>query len=217
MEKWSNLAWQAALPEIERIKRLPFLRELADGTLPDDIFRFYISQDRLYLDNYTRVLAHIASRLPDMADVETFLAFAVDGVAVEKELHARFSPDKDATKTQACEFYTSFLRARSQDDIAVEAAAVLPCFWVYLEVGKYILSTARLDGNPYRAWIETYSVPAFDISTAKAIDVCDRLAAATTGTVRRQMTDTFIEATRLEYLFWHSAYHKGTADSHLLI
>lgn len=217
MEKWSNLAWHAALPEIERIKHLPFLRELADGTLPDDIFRFYISQDRLYLDDYTRVLAHIASRLPDMADVETFLAFAVDGVAVEKSLHATYNPDMQMRKSGACEFYTSFLKARSHDDIAVAAASILPCFWVYLEVGKYILSTARLDGNPCRAWIETYSDPAFDISTARAIDVCDRLAAATTVTVRRLMTDTFIEATRLEALFWHSAYHKGTADPNLLI
>lgn len=217
MEKWSEKAWRAALPIIEEIKQLPFLRELADGTLPDDIFRFYISQDRLYLDAYTRALAHIASRLPDMADVETFLGFAVDGVAVEKELHARFNPDKNAVMSQACEFYTSFLRARSQHDIAVEAAAILPCFWVYLEVGRHILSVTNLEGNLYRAWIETYSDPAFDVSTEKAIDVCDRLAATASPRVRDEMTATFLEATRLESLFWQSAYRKGTADSQLLI
>ena len=50
MEKWSNLAWQASLPLIEQIKCQPFIRGLAEGTLPDDIFCFYISQDRLYLD-----------------------------------------------------------------------------------------------------------------------------------------------------------------------
>lgn len=217
MEKWSNKAWEASAPLIEQIKQLPFLQELAAGTLPEDVFRFYITQDNLYIDVYSRVLAHIASRLPEMADVETFLGFALDGVAVEKGLHAQYRPDKDAAKSQACEFYTSFLRARSQEDIAVEAAAILPCFWVYLEVGRYILSIARLEGNPYRAWIETYSDPAFDISTSKAIDVCDRLAAAVSGRVLSEMTATFIEATRLELLFWHSAYHKGAADSQLLI
>lgn len=217
MEKWSEKAWQASLPIIEQIKHQPFIRGLAEGTLPDDIFCFYISQDRLYLDVYTRVLAHIASRLPDMADVETFLGFAVDGVAVEKELHARFNPDKNAVMSQACEFYTSFLRARSQHDIAVEAAAILPCFWVYLEVGRHILSVANLEGNLYRAWIETYSDPAFDVSTEKAIDVCDRLAATASPRVRDEMTATFLEATRLESLFWQSAYRKGTADSQLLI
>jgi len=209
MDSWSKTAWQAAMPTIERIKVLPFLHELADGTLPASKFRFYISQDRLYLDVYTRVLAHIASRLPDMTDVGTFLSFAVDSVAVEKALHEQFDPDKDIAMSEACEFYTSFLRAQSQADIAVEAAAVLPCFWVYQEVGKYIHATARPDGNPYRAWIRTYADPAFDQSTARAIAICDKLAAAATPAIRRQMTAAFATATRLEHLFWQSAYEEG--------
>lgn len=208
LKKWSEEAWLAATPLIEEIKKQPFLHELADGTLPAAKFRFYISQDRLYLDVYTRVLAHIASRLPDMADVGTFLSFAVDGVAVEKALHEQFNPDKDIAMSEACEFYTSFLRAQSQSDIAIEAAAVLPCFWVYQAVGKYILSIARLERNPYRAWIETYSDPSFDLSTSKAIAICDRLADATTPAIRRQMTEAFLTATRLEHLFWQSAYEE---------
>lgn len=217
MEKWSEKVWGDARPLIDKIKQQPFLQELAAGTLPEDVFRFYISQDEKYLDVYTRTLAHIASRLPDNADVATFLSFGLDGIAAEKELHASFNPDATIVMSAACKFYTSFLRSHSSSDIAVEAAAVLPCFWVYLEVGKYILSIARLDGNPYRAWVEAYSDPAFDISTAKAIDVCDRLAAATTDAVRAQMTQAFLDATRLEHIFWLSAYHKGTADTKLLV
>ncbi|MBD5235054.1 MAG: thiaminase II [Barnesiella sp.] len=216
MKKWSEEAWAAALPLVEKIKELPFLRELSEGSLAPEIFRFYISQDNLYINEYSRVLAHIASRLPEMADVETFLGFAAAGVAVEKELHAMYDPDPTLRKSDACEFYTSYLRARSQADVAVEAAAILPCFWVYLEVGKYILSTARLEGNRYGAWIGTYSDPAFDESTRKAIDVCDRLAAAAPEHIRRQMTDTFIDCTRLEMLFWESAYRCGKADTELL-
>ena len=216
MTKWSDSAWEASLPIVNEIKQIPFICQLADGSLPADVFRFYISQDRLYIDNYARVLAHIASRLPEMTDVETFLGFALDGIAVEKALHAQYNPDPLATKSAACEFYTSYQRARSQDDVAVEAASILPCFWVYLEVGKYLLSVAKLEGNPYRAWIETYSDPAFDVSNAKAIDVCDRLADAATQLIRDAMTQAFIDATRLEMLFWQSAFHKGIADPHLL-
>lgn len=201
-KKWSEEAWLAATPLIEETKKLPFLQELAAGTLPGAKFRQYISQDRLYLEVYTRVLAHIASRLPDMDDVATFLSFAVDGVAVEKALHEQFNPDKSVDMSQACLFYTSFLWAHSQADIAVEAAAVLPCFWVYQHVGKYIHAIAKLEGNPYRAWIETYADPAFDQSTAWAIAICDSLASATTPAIRRQMTEAFLAATRLEHLFW---------------
>lgn len=217
MEKWSDRAWEAALPWFNRIKELPFLRELAGGTLPPEVFRYYISQDNLYIDVYTRVLAHIASRLPDMADVETFLRFASDGVAVEKGLHAAYNPDRKIGKSAVCEFYTSYLRARAQEDIAVETASILPCFWVYLEVGKHILSTARLEDNPYRPWIETYSDPAFDESNRCAIDICDRLAAAATEAVRVMMTQVFVECTRLEYFFWESAYRLGKDENLLMI
>lgn len=207
MKKWSEQAWETIHPLLVEIMELPFLTELADGTLPQEKFRYYISQDNLYIDVYTRVLAHIASRLPDMADVETFLSFANDGVAVEKSLHAQYNPDRDISKSDACEFYTAYLKAQAQEDIAVEAASILPCFWVYLAVGKYLLSIAKLEGNPYRSWLETYSDPAFDESTAKAIAICDKLAAATTDAVREKMTEVFIKATKLEWLFWNSAYN----------
>ena len=206
MVKWSEEAWDAAADIFERIKRHPFIQQLAAGTLSESRFRHYISQDRLYLEDYTRVLAHIASRLPEMDDVSTFLSFASDGVAVEKSLHEMFSPDMKAVKTDACEFYTSYLRARSQYDVAVEAAAVLPCFWIYLEVGKYILSIAELSGNPYKAWIETYSDATFELNTAKAVEICDRLASGTTQRIREKMTQTFMDCARMEWLFWDSAY-----------
>lgn len=207
MRNWSEKVWESVRPLLVEIMEHPFLTELADGTLPKDKFRYYISQDNKYIDVYTRVLAHIASRLPDMDDVDTFLQFAKDGVATERILHAQYNPDIDIQKSNACEFYTAYLKSQAQEDIAVEAAAILPCFWVYLAVGKYLLSIARLEGNPYRAWLETYSDPAFDESTAKAIAICDKLADATTDAVREKMSEAFVKATKLEWLFWNSAYN----------
>ena len=61
-------------------------------------------------------------------------------------------------------------------------------------------------GNPYSEWIQTYSDPAFDASNDRAIAICDRLAAAASPAVREQMTQIFVECTRMEWLFWHGAY-----------
>ncbi len=208
MRKWSEEAWEAASEAYREILELPFLKELADGSLPMETFRFYISQDSMYINTYSRVLAHIASRLGDMADVDTFLRFAADGVAVEKALHESFKPDASSPMSMACKFYTSHLRAQGSEDVAVEAAAILPCFWVYLEVGKRILATAKLEGNPYEAWIRTYSDQAFERSNREAIEICDHLASHATPDIRRRMTDVFVDGTRLEWLFWHTAYNK---------
>ena len=46
---WAGEAWKAALPVYEKILRLPFITELAAGTLDKDIFMYYIRQSALKL------------------------------------------------------------------------------------------------------------------------------------------------------------------------
>ncbi len=203
--KWSQLAWNRADHIYKAILELPFVKELASGTLDSATFNRYIGQDSLYINRYCKVLSHIASRLPDAAMTEAFLRFAQDGVAVERGLHSMYVSETPAEMSPACLFYTSLLQAQAYMPVEVEAAAILPCFWVYLKVGKHIAATAK-PGNPYADWIRTYSDPAFDASNDLAIELCDRLAAAASPAVRQQMTDIFVECTRMEWLFWHGAY-----------
>lgn len=208
--KWSQEAWQAALPAYEAITKHPFINGLADGTLSRDRFEFYLRQDARYIEIYSRVLAHIASRAVDADMLSSFLSFAADGVAVEQAMHATYlshcGPAEELSP--ACSHYTSFLLGQQAQPVEVEAAAILPCFWVYWAVGKELLKKATLDGNPYRMWIETYSDPAFDLSNARAIELCDRLAEKADEGTRRAMTEVFVRATQLEWMFWDSAFRK---------
>lgn len=204
---WSQTAWQTALPVYNAILDLPFLKELASGSLPRDKFEFYIGQDSLYLNDYTRVLSHIASRLDKTELTERFLRFALDGIAVERALHASFISSAPKEKSPTCLFYTSLLKSTAMEDVAVESAAVLPCFWIYREVGKEIIKRARMEGNPYANWISTYSDETFDKSTDDAIAICDMLASESSQKTRNRMTEIFLNASRLELRFWDSAYH----------
>lgn len=204
-QKWSAQAWAKAEHIYKAILELPFVKELAAGTLSRETFNRYIGQDSLYINNYCRVLSHIASRLHDAAMTEAFLGFAQDGVAVEKALHSIYISDRPTEMSPACLFYTSVLNAQATMPVEVEAAAILPCFWVYLKVGKHIAGTCA-PGNPYADWIACYSDPAFDTSNDKAIAICDELAEKASPDVRAMMTDIFVECTRMEWLFWHGAY-----------
>lgn len=203
--RWSEEAWRKAEPTYQAILDLPFIKELAAGTLPRAAFDRYITQDSLYIKVYSQVLGEIASRLPDTAMSEAFLHFALDGVAVERALHESFVEASGAEMSPACRFYTSVLRSQTHAPVEVAAATILPCFWVYLKVGQAIAAQSSND-NPYSQWIATYSDPAFEASTAKAIEICDALAVATDERTRKAMTEIFAECTRLEWLFWHSAY-----------
>lgn len=232
MSRWSDSAWEAARPVYEKILEHPFVRALADGTLSAERFRFYLRQDALYLDGYARRLAHIAARLGRKEHTEAFLRFAADGIAVERALHEQFLGGEHPASEEispACLLYTSLLDAQATAPVEVEAAALLPCFVVYQRVGESILArqsgspaagrredgAAQGDGgraaeNPYRCWIETYADPAFAASARLATQICDELAAASGEEIRRRMTDIFVRCTRMEWMFWDSAWNLET-------
>lgn len=204
--KWSQEAWKRSEHIYEAILKLPFVTELAAGTLPNEKFVRYIGQDSLYIHEYCKVLAHIASRLNDAEDAESFLGFASDGIAVEKNLHAMYQKESTETMSPACLFYTSLLKAQSYEDVAVETAAILPCFWIYKEVGDHIARTYNPDNNPYSDWIKCYSDAAFETSNTRCIAICDKLAEHVSDDIRERMTQSFVNCCRMEWLFWQSAY-----------
>ncbi len=109
---WSHEAWRAGERAYKAILHLPFVTELTAGNLSRERFMRYISQDSLYLGQYSRVLAHIASRTGDPSVRSAFLKFAADGVAVEQALHQSFLDGMTAGSpaprmSPACLFYTS--------------------------------------------------------------------------------------------------------------
>lgn len=205
--KWSDEAWREAEPVYQAIVRHPFVCELAEGRLSRERFEFYIAQDAVYIDNYSRVLAHIASRLDDKAMTADFLRFATEGIEVEKALHESYlkGGGRRAEATPACLLYTSYETSMALAPVEVEAAAILPCFEVYRRVGESIIQRSTPD-NPYCRWIATYGDPVFAAGSARAVEICDTLAREATASVGRRMTEAFVAATRMEWMFWDSAY-----------
>ncbi len=208
--KWSRQAWEAARPIYEKILEHPFVRQLADGTLDRERFLFYVRQDALYLRHYSRRLLNVAARLTDKEQIESFILFASRGVRMEEVLHAGFLGGEplpgESAMSPGCMLYTSVLDARTADPVEVAAASVLPCFWVYRNVGTAIRAGHNSATNPYRAWIETYSDAEFDSWTERAVEICDSLAERTTEEMRRRMTDMFVLCTKMEWMFWDSAW-----------
>lgn len=72
-------------------------------------------------------------------------------------------------------------------------------------MGEAILSRTGKD-NPYWHWIETYGDEMFARSTERAVEICDELAETAAEDVRERMTEAFLMAARMEWMFWESAY-----------
>ena len=202
--------WSCAAPVYAAILDLPFNRELAAGTLDVDVFRFYIFQDSLYLVDFARALAITGARADTPDEVLEFLRFAENAIVVERALHAgyfeEFGVREDTAQSPSCAFYTSYLLATAAQRSHEEAvAALLPCFWIYREVGNWIHARAA-PGNPYRRWIDTYAGVEFAAAVDRAIAATERAAELASPRRRERMTAAFVTSARLEWMFWDSAY-----------
>jgi thiaminase/transcriptional activator TenA len=211
---FSQEAWRRIGPLYDAILALPFNQELAIGDLSRERFIFYMLQDATYLTYFARALAVTAARAPDEDAMIQFAGSAQAAVIVERELHAGFfktygiTPERAAATqpSPTCEHYTHYLLALAHNaPYEVSVAALLPCFWIYREVGNHLLDIARPD-NPYQPWIDTYADEAFAEGVRKVIAISDRVGEAATPAVRTQMQAAFVRASQLEWMFWDSAY-----------
>ncbi|MFC7522898.1 thiaminase II [Parapedobacter sp. GCM10030251] len=208
---WSEQAWRAIEPIYQSIIGMPFLTELREGTLPMEKFQFYMAQDSGYLAHFGRALALIGTRAADNDDALAFMRFGANAIIVESALHESYFRDFGVVERgvlePGCHHYVHYLKSvAALEPVEVAMAAVLPCFWIYKEVGDYTYAHQKTHDNPYRRWIETYAGEDFAESVQQAISRCNRAAGATTDRMRAQMIEAFVTASRLEYRFWDSAY-----------
>ena len=96
---------------------------------------------------YGRVLAVAAAKAFDADDIMQFSDAAKIAIVVERSLHDDFMT----------------LHFDLPESYPVVLAALLPCFWIYAEVGKDIVSKS-VPNNPYQAWIDTYAGEEFHTS-----------------------------------------------------
>ena len=214
-ERFTDRMWAEISPTYRAILDLPFNRELAAGTLGRERFVFYMVQDAHYLGAFSRALAVAAGKAVTPGAQVGFAKYAHEAIVVERALHEGFFRDYGVTAedfaaarpSPTCEAYDNFLVATAhQHPFAVAAAALLPCFQIYHEVGKHLYGIAA-PGNPYQAWIDTYrDEGGFGETVREVLAHVD--AAFETASVgeRAMMREVYLTAVRYEWMFWDSAY-----------
>jgi thiaminase/transcriptional activator TenA len=209
-------AWQQNAGTYEIIRTMPFNAELASGTLSEARFKHYITQDAHYLIGFGRALTLAAAKAPDPNRIVQFAKSAEGAIVVERALHGSFFQQYGITPelfaqtplSPACHHYVSYLLATAYGEpYEVLLGALLPCFWIYAEVGRDIHARAA-PANPYQAWIDTYAGEEFHKAVQTMIATTDAAAEAASPSLRARMHAAFGTATQLEWVFWDSAYRQ---------
>ena len=196
--------WQANADLAAAALAHPFVRGLADGSLPREAFAGYIAQDAFFLESFARAYALALAYSPDRAGLDAF-ADLLAGVREELALHAgyasRWGVDLPGVRpAPATMAYTDFLLATaSLGGTGLTCAAMTPCMRLYAFLGQRLAQGPV--GADYAEWVKTYADPGFEklASTLEGLldtylDDADRGAAA----YRRAM--------RLELAFFDAAY-----------
>lgn len=214
--KLSHQAWQKSLEIFNAIVNHPFNQKLMQGTLERNTFAYYVEQDSLYLQDFARCHALIASKI-SLEYVRIFLRYSDYTFIAEQEVvheffRKTFNFEATGRVTPATLSYTSYLlRICATEPVEVAVAVILPCFWIYREVGLFIAKHAEKN-NPYARWIETYAGEDFGRAVEEVIDIFDTLAEKSSEETRKKMLEAFYKSTCLEWHFWNDAYHKTVFD-----
>ena len=213
---FSQDVWTRNLELYQKTLQHPFNQKLAQGTLNSNAFCHYVIQDAHYLLAYGRALAVCAAKAFEADDVIQFSEGAKIAIVVERSLHDSFMKDFGISKDQfentpltlACHHYTSFLTTTAwSESYPVVLASLLPCFWIYAEVGKDIVENS-VPNNPYQAWVDTYSGEEFHTAVNNVIATIDKVAARCDADTIEKMHQAYTRGAELEWLFWDSAYYQ---------
>ncbi|MED4604291.1 thiaminase II [Paenibacillus validus] len=194
----------------------PFVRGIGDGTLPLDCFRHYVLNDAYYLSQFARVQALGAAKAGDLYTVNRMAVHAQGTYGAELSLHEKFAKLLGITEEEHAAFepaptayaYTShMLRAAYSGSLGDIVAAILPCYWLYYEIGERLQSCTP-DEPIYREWIAAYGGEWFRELVEEQIARLDELAEQASEADRERMKRHFVISSRYEYMFWEMAYDK---------
>lgn len=199
--------WQASFEH-------PFVTGIADGTLALESFRYYVLQDAYYLNHFAQVQALGAAKATDPSLSKVMANHVLGTYEAELSLHEKFSGRLGITEEEKKQFkpaptayaYTShLLRAAHLGHIGDIIAALLPCYWLYYEIGERLQGAAPAEPI-YQEWIAAYGGEWFKELVEEQINNVDEIAQKVTESDRQRMKEQFMISSQYEYMFWDMAY-----------
>ncbi len=202
----------------ERQLRHPFVRALGEGTLPEEKFVYYITQDALFLDELARAFAYAAARTGDAGDRAKFAELLENTIHVEQSLHRSYLSryglsDEQVSNVQMAPTNYAYTRhilyTAACGSVAQLVASILPCAWIYAEVGRHFRDLGLpTEDHAYRDWLLVYASPEFEEVGEWLRGVLDERAPRLDGTELGRLEEIFFTSCRYEWMFWEMAWRE---------
>ncbi len=208
-EKWSAQAFPKAEKLVRELQAHPFVQGLMSGKLEKEVFLRYLEQDSLYLVPYARSLALLASRLTRPDDIRFFGKSAADTVDIldwtvstYEQLSGKTLPKTIPVNPKVRNYIDWEANTCAFGSTGAAIAAMLPCFWIYEQLGLYIAKNKTSGPNPYQIWVDSYGTPEYSQLVRQAVAIADGNADKDEWQL---MNDAFMISCQYEKAFFDAA------------
>lgn len=209
MESVSAQLVAASEDLIQQMIAHPFLRETADGTVPDETFSRYLVQDYLWLMEYQRTLGILCARAP--MEVTRIFHDALLNLHGEIELFEEMAVRaglklSDGRMILACHAHTNFLMATAGYKTFAEGlAAIYGASLSYSRSWGWVRQNRKGPGR-WQEFIDLYTGEGYDAWVGRLAGMVDNLPSSSPLALIGRMKESFRLTVRYEIYFWDAVY-----------
>ena len=206
---------RAALPIWEAQLIHPFVKGIEDGTLDEDRFKNWVTQDYRYLKEFARIFAWAVAKSDRLAEMAWYAAVLDLTLNTEMELHRTYATRfgitaenlEQAPMWPTTRAYTDFLvRTAADGDMADLVAALLPCAWGYVFVARKMAESDPPADQRYADWIAQYASAEFEEASEWLKAEMNRLAEGAGAEKQERLEELFVISSRYEWRFWQMCW-----------
>lgn len=197
-----------------------FVKQLQAGSLEKEKFLFYLKQDYIFLNNYSKCYALLALLANNTKEAQ--FAIKNQNYILEGELQLHKSILNLGIKDDELDYrfesitniaYTRYLLSTGQNgDYLDMLSALSACALGYAYIGKELkknLAKQNLENHPYKEWILTYSGDEFQKEAKDFEDFLNSYSKQINEEKFNKLNQIFYTTTRLEIAFWQHSLDKN--------
>ena len=215
--KISDMLYEAAQDLWGEAAEKSFVREMAEGSLDEGLFRRYMIQDYLYLLDYIDILNLIRRQTGDES-LRQFLLSVIK--ETENETYRVHLPhlrkigvsDKEIAETVRIPViaeYTGYMKEQIREHgVLAGITALLQCSWLYAYIGEKMTAehSEKITASPYRFWFDAYTCKEYTDANWMWIDTLDRETEGISGDTATLLNNIFRTCAQYENKLWDDLY-----------
>jgi Putative transcription activator len=195
----------------------PFPLEMAEGTLDESLFKNYMIQDYLYLQDYIVILKKMLE-LSNDEEVAAFIKNTLDAIEYEtynvhaanmKALGVTDADVESCVRTPVILRYVEYMKKQLEEGgLLYGLTALLQCSWNYAILGAILTERYpdMIAKSKYKSWFDAYTSDEYVEANESWIALVNKQAADLPDEEVEKLCEIFTTCATFENRFWDALY-----------